>query len=366
MQPRQIPPEHPYPEYTPPSGPVRFLGHVRDHGFALTLAAILLGGVYAFRTFVHLEGGDPGELAIPIREGTTAASAANPYDSLAVLTVQTYPHGAAVYLEGTSLGLAPIERVRVAPGTYRVSFDLPAHAPLDSTVTLAAGQTTRLVVPLFRAQEGAREAVFEVAEATPAQRGDPERARRTRPARASAAETATPPARPPTVPEKVSVAEVQNPAAGRLELRSEPAGAAVWLDRRFVGYTPLSLNNVEPGEHALTFRKLGYESPTTLVGVRPGHTLTVSPRLNTLTGTLRVLAKPWGSIYINGELKQEATNVRYSTQLPPGQYRITVVHPVLGRWETFAKIEAGKDASFVVDFNSRDKTPSADSLPNSG
>ncbi len=346
MEPHVSPPEYPFADYEPPRGPLRFLANIREHAFALVLVATLLGVVFAFRAFRQADRRRTNELAEAARASVQALQA----DGAALLTISTYPEGAEAFLDGRSIGLTPLNAVTVPPGRYRLTVHKPDFAPVDSVLDLAGGAAALVALPLDAAPMPSPE----VAVATPRDRL-PEAARPAARTRQQGAEPQASPAAslpPPQVPPaRVLPADVRNPATGRLELRSEPIGAAVWLDQRFVGYTPVTLASVEPGEHVLSFRKLGFESPTTLVVLQGGQTLTLSPTLNALEGTLRVLAKPWGSIYINGELVQENTNIRFTKKLAPGQYRITVVHPVLGRWETFATIQAGRDASYVVDFN---------------
>ena len=45
-----------------------------------------------------------------------------------------------------------------------------------------------------------------------------------------------------------------------LEIRSYPRGANVYLDNRYMGITPLLLDDVEPGRHKLNLKMEGYYS----------------------------------------------------------------------------------------------------------
>ena len=89
--------------------------------------------------------------------------------------------------------------------------------------------------------------------------------------------------------------------------------------------------------------------PTAAPAVEPALEPVASPAR---AGTLKVLVKPWGSIYINGALHQRETDVRYATSLPPDVYRVTAVHPTLGTSEHTVRVTAGEEASLEVDFNS--------------
>ena len=81
------------------------------------------------------------------------------------------------------------------------------------------------------------------------------------------------------------------------------------------------------------------------------------------TGLLKVLVKPWGSIYIDGELRQRETDLPYAAPLTPDTYRVTAVHPTLGTWERTVYVAPGEEASVVVDFNAPDASSVVASVP---
>jgi hypothetical protein len=71
------------------------------------------------------------------------------------------------------------------------------------------------------------------------------------------------------------------------------------------------------------------------------------------TGALSVLVRPWGSIYIDGRLKERNTDVRYSTPLKAGQYVLRVEHPTLGVREQVVEIRNGETQHLVLDLSER-------------
>ena len=73
--------------------------------------------------------------------------------------------------------------------------------------------------------------------------------------------------------------------------------------------------------------------------------------LEALQGTLKVLAKPWGTIYIDGTLHKREADIWYSTKLAPGTYTVEIEHATLGRWKQQVVITAGEERSLEVDFN---------------
>lgn len=47
-------------------------------------------------------------------------------------------------------------------------------------------------------------------------------------------------------------------ASGRIEITSEPSGAAIYLDGAYVNTTPYTITNIKPGRYSLSIRKDGY------------------------------------------------------------------------------------------------------------
>jgi hypothetical protein len=81
--------------------------------------------------------------------------------------------------------------------------------------------------------------------------------RSTTPREAPAA-TAEAPARPAPEPAR-EPAPAKSSASGVLRVRSDVPGASVFLDRRFLGTTPLDVDGLAPGSHRLNVSVEGYE-----------------------------------------------------------------------------------------------------------
>jgi hypothetical protein len=93
----------------------------------------------------------------------------------------------------------------------------------------------------------------------------------------------------------------------------------------------------------------GYESWRAEVQVQPDTTRRVHGTLEPETGRLRVLARPWGTIYVNGTLHVRESDVWYETDLPAGTHRVTVVHPALGQRAQAVEVRSGEETAVVVD-----------------
>jgi hypothetical protein len=121
------------------------------------------------------------------------------------------------------------------------------RARREAAKTVAGGAAPRPVV---------REAPRAAAASAPAP--EPE-TRTTR--RAPAPRAETPPAPAP--------AEVA-PETGVLSIDSDVPGAQVFIDREFIGTTPVTAQNVKPGSHRLNVSVQGYEGIADTIDVAPG------------------------------------------------------------------------------------------------
>jgi hypothetical protein len=66
---------------------------------------------------------------------------------------------------------------------------------------------------------------------------------------------------------------------GSLLVESEPPGAAVYVDGRLAGDTPLALPTIATGEHRVRLIRLGYLERSQVVTVKPGTRATLRARL---------------------------------------------------------------------------------------
>ena len=125
----------------------------------------------------------------------------------------------------------------------------------------------------------------------------------------------------------------------------------MWLGEEQVGVTPLLLTDVEAGARQVTLRLDGYEPFTTTANVVPQQRGEVGGPLMQRLGTLKILAKPWGNIYIDGKLHKSEASIWYTAKLPPGNYRVRIVHPTLGTWAQVVVVSLEEEGKVEVDFN---------------
>ena len=69
------------------------------------------------------------------------------------------------------------------------------------------------------------------------------------------------------------------------------------------------------------------------------------------TGTLAVVVRPWGTIFVDGATLARETDVQHSTTLPVGEHRIRAMHPTLGSREVTVTVRPGATAHVEIDLN---------------
>jgi hypothetical protein len=109
------------------------------------------------------------------------------------------------------------------------------------------------------------------------------------------------------------VAAEAEPLTATLRIDSDVPGAEVFLDRTFLGVTPLSIPNVAPGPHRLNVTAAGYEGLSDTIDVVPGRRdITVEFKAVRLDATTRVVHKhAFGSC--EGTLSATPGGLRYDT-----------------------------------------------------
>jgi hypothetical protein len=136
------------------------------------------------------------------------------------LLVRSTPLGARVFVDGREYGRTPVTVGNLARGEHRVRVTRDGFATDERRVTITPAQRAHSITV----------------------RLSPERA-------AAAVTSGAQPARAAATAER---------GTGQLTVESRPAGAQVFIDGRLVGTTPLTLDDVPVGEHALHLDLDGY------------------------------------------------------------------------------------------------------------
>jgi 5-hydroxyisourate hydrolase-like protein (transthyretin family) len=342
-EPREDQEQHPprWVPYTPPTPDgwdrVRLL--MRRLSFpllALLFLAGLAGGLY---WSLQRAPADP-EAALEAPP-VVSEPAPRSVEGQARLTVRSTPPAATVRMNGDSVGTTPLAGRSVASGVYMLSVQAQGYFRADTVVVLEPGTapSVRLALRPRPGTEPASEARAEVERRASPPSARPAERPETRPLPQTTAPPRTAP--PTTAPAR--------PATGGLYVTSTPTGAVVSVAGRDRGRTPVTVPGLPAGTARVSVALDGYQAWATEATVAGDSTGRVHAPLRPKTGRLRVLAQPWGTIYINGTLHARESDVWYETTLPAGAYRVTVVHPALGQRVQTVEVRPDDETAVVVD-----------------
>jgi hypothetical protein len=171
---------------------------------------------------------------------------------------------------------------------------------------------------------------------------------------------------PKKAPPKKAAPEAPPPAAeaptlASLQLESDVPGASVFIDRQFVGNTPLSLDKLEPGSKRVQLTATGFDSVQKTIELAPGaNNITIRIKEVSLNARTEVVHKH-GMGSCEGTLIATLDGLRYETSNKGDAF--TLPYPQV---ETFAvdylqknlrvKQKGGKTWNFT------DKNDNADKL----
>lgn len=288
-------------------------GRVRYFGFGIVIAALLAVLPIALLLAPSTETAQLDEDAIAAYL-TAGQETPGPSASIAStrpsasgtsgirFTIDSTPGGASVRVDNQTVGVTPLIGHRLKAGVYVLSIRKDGYAPLD-TVLFVDEQANNSVLSLSLRPAGWARSEASASAARP--RVNPAAPPRVNGARQQVGE-------PAVRPEETDTDVAEADRLSRLERRERNERNA------------LAGESEEPAEPAAS------------------------------TGTLTVLVRPWGSIYIDGTLRQRESDIQYSATLPVGSHHLRIEHPTLGMREREVHIDAGQSVNLVFDLLPRD------------
>jgi hypothetical protein len=164
------------------------------------------------------------------------------------------------------------------------------------------------------------------------------------------------------------------PSSARISFTSIPAGADIYLDNAYKGFTPLAIDDVPNGRHVVILRLDRYQDAVRNLLVA-GNSLTVNIALSPLSttatvqpvitrtvqpageyGSLSVTTSPAGArIYVDGEMK--GVTPATIPGLSAGKHAVLLSVPGYLDLNTTIVVSAGKTAEFSTSLVTPAKTP---------
>jgi CheY-like chemotaxis protein len=218
--------------------------------------------------------------------------------TMGVAALESVPEGSEVFLDGKKIGVTPTS-TRLPAGKYSVDF---RYAGVSKTETL---------------------------EITPGKRAE------------------------------IRV-DWQRPPAGRLTIKSEPPGAAITVDGTKRGFTPLTLDDVAPGQHLVALKHAnGLVQRTVRIKANETETLDVT----IYSGWLALFAPIELQITENGRVLR--LNEQNQVMLSPGRHDLQLTNAALGfRESQIVEVKPGEVTAVSITIPKTpvtiNATPSAD------
>jgi hypothetical protein len=210
--------------------------------------------------------------------------------------------GARAFLDGTEMGVVPIDIKDIRPGPHVIEVKATGYLSGEKRVTVSAGSSEVLKFDLMPAASG---------------------------------------------------------AVGTLKIVSPVPEAVVFIDGENVGQVPQS-REVSAGEHFVVVQQKGYKTFEQKLRIEPGQTITITAELKA-AGSLQVLSNPAGAqVYINGELFGP-TPLR-KDDLDVGEHVVKVQYPDYYDFEKRVTIAGGEREIVSATLEAIDTGPTAEEL----
>jgi len=244
---------------------------------------------------LRADGGEPRTMPITVAAGQQISQYVELPRSAGTfgqLQIRTEPAGAQVTIDGAVKGKAPLLIDALTPGEHSIVLESDI-ATVKQTVTIEAGQTASLVVPIAPA-EGA-------------------------------------------------------PVSGWVSVQA-PVELQLFENKKMLGTTLSDRIMVSAGRHEIEIvnETLGYRVVRT-VQVPPGKVLPIT--MNWPTGTIAVNATPWAEVWVEGQRMGE-TPIGNLT-LPIGPHEIVFRHPELGEQRQAVTVTLKTQARVSVDLRKK-------------
>lgn len=127
---------------------------------------------------------------------------------------------------------------------------------------------------------------------------------------------------------------------GSLVVFSEPSSADVYVDDKYYGRTPITIQKIPAGKRMVTVRLSGYADWSDEVVIEPGKIGQVNVKLK-LAGTLQVSSSPPGAkVYLNGKYIGETP--LSNSNIPEGTHNLSVELFGYKPWQGIIEVSPGQ------------------------
>jgi formylglycine-generating enzyme required for sulfatase activity len=246
--------------------------------------------------------------------------------------VRTPAPKAVVWVDGARAGAAPLDKLKLKAGEHVVAVKAPRYLPQEQKVTIeGAGVEQSIEVALapgWAAVEvasdppGAELRVDDQLAGTTPLTAEIERGERALELKLAGYKTWRQPLVVEAgVPQQLPVVALVK-ADGLIDVRSSPSGAAVTVDGRYRGLTPLELELAPGKSYRVSLSKAGYAPVNRTIEPVSGEDTSMSVTLEGQYGVVRIASEPPDAdVYVDGASRGKAPQ---SLQLTAVPHRIEV------------------------------------------
>lgn len=227
-----------------------------------------------------------------------------PANKSGTLNVSTNPNNAVVYLDGKEIGSTPIESSKVEEGTHKLLIRKKGYQDYNQSIKIITEKPLTISKDLI--------------------------------------------------------------SAVKLTVKSEPTEAEVIINDKSAGKTPFINNQAATGNYKITIKKPGFKTYSENVLINDNKSdREISVKLEELNAKVEILVRPFGSIYVDEELKVRDTNAPYSVYLTGGTHQLKIIHPTFGSLLRSISIIDEKPLRYNFDLSRVMKLTVISSPPNS-
>jgi hypothetical protein len=216
--------------------------------FCAFLCILIIGNVSALNLTKTVVAATQQIIVKPSVHVTFQPSATHTLDiNEAIITFESTPPGAYIYLGGTPLDeLTPFTyKVGVAPYTIPITISYPGYQDYHQNLSIMGRQTytvSAVLIPITSIPT-------------------------TQPTNPSVDSI---PANTPATLQQEQAQPTSSGSTGSLSVTTTPAGAAVSVDNEVKGISPTMISGISPGTHALKISKAGFQDFSTTITIEAG------------------------------------------------------------------------------------------------
>jgi len=275
-----------------------------------------------------------------------------------VLTINSNPAGATVYVDDGEVGLTPVQIENLSDGTHTVRLTKDQYGEFEKKVFIQQRKAVSLNVNLILEPFGNVKVTSEPSGATVLRngqemgttpvtlihlaKGDQQITLQKKGHESWEAKVEIIPLQP------ASVHGVLTSVYGSLQIISTPNSARVFIDKWEVGTTPYYSDRVLTGKLDIELHSSGYEGWKSVVEVSLESPVVLNVDLASVVGSLAILSMPMGAdVYLDGENIGQTPIIQEGVK--KGNHKIELKHKDCVPWTTKITLQAVQENELSAD-----------------